>query len=400
MGKRFLVFGAGFENKGAQAMIFVTTKNILKQIPDAEIFLPVTGDGYDEYKFTPLYVDSYGYAYAYGGINAAKNYTVAAVKKMLGRGRSFDNIRNLKELVPTLDAMINISGYNLSSAFSMELNIHYLNMLDLMKRYNVPYYLMPQSFGPCDYGKEQEYMDRRIKSALSGARLIYAREKDGYQLLTGRYGLTNVILAADMVLLSEEIKLADVKSQAESINVPCLETQHNVGIIPNSRNSDIGNEEEIIRVYCGIIDTLLREKRTCYLMIHSSGDARLCKLIKTYYSHNNSVVVIDKEFSSFEFSVFVRQFDFLVASRYHSVVHAYKQGVPCLVMGWAVKYIEMMKLVGQEAYNLDVRSKESLTKANEKLNQMLQNYTKEHMIIQKKMSELQGNNCFCFLKEL
>lgn len=400
MGKKFLIFGAGFENKGAQAMIFVTVWNILKQFPDAEIFLPVTSDGYAEYKFKPIYVDSYGYAYAYGGINAAKNYIIASVKKVLGKGRSFDNIQNLKKLVPTLDAMINISGYNLSSAFSMGVNIHYLNMLDLMKKYNIPYYLMPQSFGPCDYGKEQRYMDQRIKSALSGARLIYARENDSYQLLTKKYKLNNVNLTADMVLLSEEIKLADVKYKAEKIIVPRLETQHNVGIIPNSRNSDIGDEKEIIRVYCDIIDTLLREKRTCYLMIHSNDDTRLCKLIKTYYWDNNSVVVINREFSCFEFSAFVNQFDFLVASRYHSIIHAYKQFVPCLVIGWAEKYIEMMKLLGQEAYGLDVRNKENLAKANEKLNQMLHNYTKEHMVIQTKMSELKENNCFHFLKDL
>ena len=384
MGKRFLVFGAGFENKGAQAMIFVTVKNILQKFPDAEIFLPVTDSLKNDYKFTPIFIDSYGYNYAYGGMNAIKHYVKAGIKKLLGNGTSFDNIKNLKELTPTLDAMINISGYNLSSAFPMDINLHYLNMLDLMKKYKVPYYLMPQSFGPCNYGENQEYMDNRIKEALGGAKQIFARENEGYKLLTEKYGLTNVVLAPDIVLLSEEFDLSAVKNAAEELDVPTLNTKNNVAIIPNSRNSALGNEDHVMKTYQSIINILLEHNRNCYLMIHSNEDLKLCKRIKRCYEDNDSVIVIDREFSSFEFGVFVRQFDFLVASRYHSVVHSYKQGVPCLVLGWATKYIEMMKLVEQEEYNLDVRDSENLKWANDKLIKMLQNYSKEKIIIIKK----------------
>ena len=49
----------------------------------------------------------------------------------------------------------------------------------------------------------------------------------------------------------------------------------------------------------------------------------------------------------------LKQFQFIVASRFHAIVHAFKNGIPCIALGWATKYYDLMKQFGQEQYMLD-----------------------------------------------
>ncbi|MDZ7835034.1 MAG: polysaccharide pyruvyl transferase family protein [Alkalibacterium sp.] len=72
------------------------------------------------------------------------------------------------------------------------------------------------------------------------------------------------------------------------------------------------------------------------------------------------VILLDRDISSLEFDILVEKLDFIIGSRFHSIVHSYKNHVPCIAIGWATKYHELLKLFGQYDYMFDVR--ESLDK--------------------------------------
>ena len=63
------------------------------------------------------------------------------------------------------------------------------------------------------------------------------------------------------------------------------------------------------------------------------------------------------EFESGEYSLMVRQFDFIIASRFHSIVHAYKEGVPAIIFGWATKYQELAGHFDQSKFVFDITDK-------------------------------------------
>ena len=84
----------------------------------------------------------------------------------------------------------------------------------------------------------------------------------------------------------------------------------------------------------------------------------------------------------------IKQFDFVIASRYHSIVHAYKNGVPALVIGWATKYSELLGNFGQLDYFSDCRSNINIDEMGNKLEKMMQDYKHEGERIINKMNIL------------
>ena len=107
---------------------------------------------------------------------------------------------------------------------------------------------------------------------------------------------------------------------------------------------------------------------------------------------------MEQEFSCLEFNELVKLFDYLVASRFHSVVHAFKNGIPCITLGWAKKYEVLLEQFGQADYLFDVRkdlTKESLVQAMER---MEQSWSKESVKIRENLAAVQEKNVFDVLK--
>ena len=106
------------------------------------------------------------------------------------------------------------------------------------------------------------------------------------------------------------------------------------------------------------------------------------------------VILQEQEFSCLEFNELVKQFQFLVASRFHAIVHAYKNSVPCVVLGWATKYHALLKQFGQEQYALDFRNGVEVAEIQRAILQMDQKYLKESEKINGILQTVQNENTF------
>ena len=95
-----------------------------------------------------------------------------------------------------------------------------------------------------------------------------------------------------------------------------------------------------------------------------------------------------------EFNELVQHFRYLVASRFHSIVHAYKNGIPCIALGWATKYHDLLKHFGQEQYVFDVRSNTDTTSMLEAITRMNDSYVEESLKICKGLAAVQAENVF------
>ena len=116
--------------------------------------------------------------------------------------------------------------------------------------------------------------------------------------------------------------------------------------------------------------------------------------IKKLFKENNMVSLIHEDLNVFEIEDIIRKFDFLIASRYHSIVHAYKNGVPALVIGWAIKYIELLKSFNQIEYYFDIRDDLKIESVSEKLEKMMLTYKNEKLQISLILNKILKENNF------
>ena len=108
--------------------------------------------------------------------------------------------------------------------------------------------------------------------------------------------------------------------------------------------------------------------------------------------------MIEQELSCVEFDRFVQQFDYVVASRFHAIVHAYKNGVPAIALGWATKYRELLEMFGQGEYRFDVRGKLDKESFWSAVDQMELRHARISEAIMEKMDVVRKENVYDLIK--
>ncbi|MHC4526828.1 MAG: polysaccharide pyruvyl transferase family protein [Planctomycetota bacterium] len=128
---------------------------------------------------------------------------------------------------------------------------------------------------------------------------------------------------------------------------------------------------------------------TVYIVRHSDEDLGICKRLKSLFADDAKVKLIEDDLSAIELEGVLEKFDFIIASRYHSIVHAYKNSVPAIVMGWAGKYFELLREFDQAEYYFDCRNTIDIDDLNAALKRMIRRRGDEKRKIASRM------NCFC-----
>lgn len=367
--RQFLIMGASFENKGAQAMLFTAVSEIRKLYPDAIIWY---WPGRNLQRYTE---------------EVKKQY------KMLILQDGLYLRSELYEIFHNLTAVVDISGYALASSFK---DSRIIPITQLAVDYNIPIYFMPQSFGPLHF--EEEVHDA-LKRLLPTAKVIFAREQQGYDEMKEKYDLKNIHLSYDLVLQNKGIDLESIYTEVPDLSKYQISDKNAVAIIPNMQTYIHGNREEVLQMYQMIIERLLQFGKIIYIVCHSDDQA-VSNDIYAMYQDNESVILYDKEFDCIGYSALVQNFQYIIASRYHAIVHAYKENVPCIAIGWAEKYRELLSDFQQEQYVFDVRAEIDMNSLKMAIEQMDRNYQKEKEIIEKILPRMQNENCFEVLCEL
>lgn len=393
MSKKYvLITGGELMNKGAQAMSFITVDQISRRYPDCEIVLfsdqayKRSDDEKSNYKFKILPFPCFGERFSL--------CTGLFKRRYLKRenGKAFAEYKNIfKNAVMLLD----ISGFALGSKWKYHTNMGYIARLQLAKHFGIPVYLLPQSFGPFDYeGKNAKKINKAVRKYLPTARLIMARENEGLKLLKERYHLKNIVKTPDLVLQNKELVLSNIYEdipEEREINI----FGHSVAIIPNGKNNVFGDENKVTELYKEIITLLLNKDYTIYFVYHAVEDLKICNQVKEkFFMDCERVKVISDELSCVDFDRIVDKFDFIVGSRYHSIVHAYRKAIPAVVLGWAIKYQELMRCFAQEQYCFSVTSVASNDDILSKIEQMCINYREESQRISIGVAEIQKESVY------
>lgn len=390
--KNIIITGGGFVNKGAQAMTFITVSELKKRFPDHEIYIlsdvEIKRDKSELEKYNFKVICSYPIKFAKAQTNK--------ILDLVCRIRNKSDYNNALSIYTNCDLMLDISGYSIGTDWRYKICNNFLDNIEFAKYFNIPVYLLPQSFGPFDYKDEEGFkIDKRSAELFPYVKQIFAREREGYEALINRYNLTNVTLANDLVLTST-IEDYDVYRSTYKLVVPEIK-ENSVAIIPNYKSFDFGNSDELMKFYSLLIDKLTKSGKNIYLINHSSMDFEYCKKIKALFSDNDRVINIEEDLSCVQFNEIVKKFDFVVASRFHSIVHSYKNLIPCIVLGWATKYYELTRLFNQEKYMFDVRKEINISDFEHSIDLIIEKLTNEKEIIKSRLIEVQNENVFDML---
>lgn len=389
-----IIVGGELFNKGAQAMTFTVVDQIKRKFPNKNIYLFSTRDfeRKDEeksiYNFNILPWDM-----------GTKIRLLNSLGKLIEKNSKYQRLENhIEEIIKNADFFIDISGYALSSQWGWVSSVNYMLDITIAKRYSIPYYIFPQSIGPFDYPlKYKIFLYPLMKLYLKYPKRIFSREKEGLMCVR-KFTKKNVEKNYDIVLQNKEHNLANIYNKSTHFKDIKIEL-NSVGIIPNLRVIERVNPDEMYSVYNLLINRLIGGKKVVYILRHSYEDLEVCEKIKNLFPDNKSVRLTPDDLNTIELENIIKQFDFVIASRYHSIIHSYKNGVPALVIGWAPKYFELVKDFNQLDYFFDCRNEININRIGSKIAKMMQNYKFEREKIVKKMTVVNKENIFAIFNK-
>lgn len=400
--KNILITGANFGNKGAQSMLFITVDELRKKYGECNIwFSSYEIADVKNYKFEqivlPVEIEKILLDDKKKTLYICKYAIKGFINKLLHRRTiaHFSDIKKCKEVIENTDLIVDVSGFRLGDKWSYNANLKYLYYLAIAKKYGKPIYLMPQSYGTFEYKDRADELFGMIREYLPYAKMIFAREQEGYDLLTQKFSLSNVVKSTDLVLQNKGIDLNNIFHNIPIVDVPDFQEDKIVGIVPNIQCFNRVGSDEFVDLYKKIIDELISSGFKVVMFRHSNEDLKPCEMIYANYCENEKVTLLKNDFSCIEYEQFVRQFTFIVCSRYHGVVHAYRNKIPCIILGWAVKYKELAQNVSQDRFVYDItKCKDELDNIISGLKWMEEYYMQESEVIEECVKKIQEDNCF------
>lgn len=188
--------------------------------------------------------------------------------------------------------------------------------------------LLPQAFGPFD----DVEVRNSFRKVVEQATLIFARDIKSYNYLVNSYGNRD-----NIKLFPDFTNILDV---GESVNY----LEGNICIIPNSKmlGEDLKHKQNY---YQFLIDIIKKINNDVYFLIHEGkGDIQIAEEINNLLDVKIPIVI---EKSPLIIKNRIKSSKLVVTSRFHGLVSALSQGIPCLTTSWSHKYLMVL-----EDYNL------------------------------------------------
>ncbi len=388
-GESIVIVGGDLFNKGAQAMTFTVVDQMTKRYPEKDVYL-LSGRDYkrehEEKKQYDFEILPWGPEVQLSLLSPELD--MANTNKFPKRDRE-----KVRSVFADCGMLIDINGFALSSQIGSNGSFTYLVNVLLAKEYDIPMYILPQSIGPFDYPtKVKPILNPLIQMYLPYPEVVCPREHAGVGALTP-YTQSNVQREFDIVLQTEGYNLHNIYTTEPDFEYKTLKSNA-VGIVPNSKVFDRADDEEIYSLYKSAIDNLLDANKTIYVFRHSVEDLDHCQNIKRIFSGTDKVKLFEEDLDAPELEYIIKQCNFLIASRYHSIVHAYKYGVPVIAIGWSIKYKELLNEFQQSDYFFEGRKNISQKDLLNSVEQIISRTEQESKVINSKTNQIQKENIF------
>jgi polysaccharide pyruvyl transferase WcaK-like protein len=328
------VRGVNFKNKGAELML-LSILNHYKGV--AEISLPINpstinGDKRKEYQL-------------FGRISAQpKGIDLDRFVRLLPV--LVQKSLRLKTLENT-DLILDASGFAYSDQWGADGIKNAADKYTSWKKRGTKIVLLPQAFGPFEKDNSADY----FKKLADAVELIYARDTQSLQYLQEICG------SSDKIKLSPDITIGlEVGTTESDISIE----DKALAVIPNYRIIDKSstNPTLYLDVLVAGIEQAVKLGYKPYIIIHEGKkDLELGMLLKSRVGDIQVPVITES--NPLKLKKLLGKFSFVISSRFHGIVNALSQGVPCVAIGWSHKYPLLLKDFDFEEGMLDFTDKSS-----------------------------------------
>jgi colanic acid/amylovoran biosynthesis protein len=331
------LLGGGFANKGAEAMVLTVAEALRERLPDVSILMRVAHKHFAD-------------ARAHGLIPVKSDRPVSTVSRVLSKAR-------MARVYAKCGALIDVGGYQFGDAWGEHVARARSRGVKRSVQFGNLVFFMPQAWGPFS----SQGLINATRTVIDTATLSYVRDKISLAAVEGFAGKGNPKVrfahdiawnfrGADPSVGLELIRDAGLSAKTGSIIV-CLTP--NVRVYERSEGT--GTDSEYITLLRDIVQHLCSEHGAqVVLMGHELrrnnseliDDRSLCNYLLSCLDGSLPVVHLDKVLTAAQVKSVIGKCDLLLSSRYHALIAALSQSIPCAAIGWSHKYDELMAEVG------------------------------------------------------
>lgn len=338
---KILIIGAGMVNKGAEAMLKTSVTEFKRRISDASFFV----EAKDVYP---------GTEHLFG------NYDI----KILNSTK-----RSWEKIIIGIDLTVDISGFCYSNIWGAGGAKRNAPIFEASKKYNKPYVFLPQAFGPFD---GNDLLKKICYESFSGAKLLFARDTESQYYIANllNKNINDIKLAPDIAFCFNKESSNFASNYLENYGI-YVNKQPIMCVSPNlrvyERSSGFGINNTYLQLLSNICSSYIEKGVSIVFVPHeikpnSGGSAMddriLCELLHLSLGKNKSSVAITEQLSAEKIKSIIACSDLLVGSRFHAIIAALHHHIPAVVVGWAHKYIHLMKDVQLDEFVLNYKKLE------------------------------------------
>ncbi len=354
-----LITLGSFQNKGAEALILTARRFLRERFPSCELFAPSCDPSSQQRVRSE---DIRAVAIPTGRHRLRK--LADLVRSYLGLGNT--NLRRwLEHDLPPLRGVVDISGFAYGDQWGWRRTAHGWWFYSAIDSMGAAVVFLPQAWGAFTGFKIRLAACQLLKRAT----LVYARDRESYQALADLNAIPDdrLRMAPDIAFHfrgdpPETGKRILTESGIPVGKQPILALTPNMRAFERSGNLD-GSGSPYLDFLCHVVrDTVGSTDCLVVLVPHEtkpSGHARddcwLTRRIREDTGLADRVFALEGEHTAAQLKSIIANADFLVGSRYHSLIAALSHRVPAVAIGWSHKYAQLMRSVGLGEFVADVR---------------------------------------------
>lgn len=366
-GRRICLWGGGFKNKGAEAMLLVVRQELSRRLHNAVLLAhlhPKQRALARDCGLVPvvLGLDRIGKVL---GVAASIRWSVyrylagtGDIKRLVsslfryGEASQYCYPRHIDALAGGLDVIVSVHGFAFGGPWgvgSAQMAAHWIQFCHETGK---QFIFMPQAWGPF----EKEGFHAPVQSMFEHSSLCYARDSVSRSHLARllEKNPEEIPLAPDIVFLFQGAPPQVGTSLLGQLGLE-IGKRPLLGVAPNmkvyTRTKGEKSSNTYIRLLARLCDHAVDRFGADIILVPNdispAGDIRiddryLCDLVRSAVKQPASCFQVRGYCSAEEIHAVAGRCDLLVGSRFHALIFALSQGVPALALSWSHKYRELL----------------------------------------------------------
>ncbi|MBD2038533.1 polysaccharide pyruvyl transferase family protein [Leptolyngbya sp. FACHB-321] len=308
--------GIHFENKGSELMLYAVVQKLSEWNNDNTVAMRFKAETFRKRAEAGLYQLLYSDRKSHFSNQVTESIVNFLPKSLI----SSLGITTYSKINAVLDA----SGFAYSDQWGAKKSAVMADLAKRMSKQGKKVILLPQAFGPFD---EPEVKSNFLQ-VLENSHLIFARDPISYKCLV------------DLGGSSSHIKMAPDFTNLVKGRVPDYfeRDKKRACIIPNVRMID-KNSANVADSYLQFLEIctelLVEAELNPFILVHDFADEELALQLQEKFGGSLEVII---EQNPLNLKGILGNCYVVVSSRFHGLISALSQGVPCLATGWSHKY--------------------------------------------------------------